>query len=197
MKVDQLNKVFKIVLTIDDIAKTLSISKESARVTANRYVKSGALIRVKRNFYITAKKFENLNESDLFQIANFIETPSYISLLTALSFYGISTQQFQNVIESISLKRTKTTNVKNIEFRFFKIKQSFYSGFSLYENCFIASAEKAFSDAVYLTAIGRYKIDFDAIDFKKVDAKLATRFMKSTNDLAIKLWNKLCKRYKI
>lgn len=195
MKVNQLNKASKIILTIDDIVKNLSISKESARVTANRYVKSGSLIRVKRNFYITATKFENLKESDLFRIANFIETPSYISLVAALSFYGISTQQLQNVIESISLKRTKTSKVKNIEFRFYKVKQSFYSGFSLFENCFIASAEKALSDAVYLTAIGKYKFDFDAIDFNKIDSDLVTGFIKSTNDLAINLWNKLCKRY--
>lgn len=66
-------------LTINDIAKELSINKESAKVTATRYTKSGLLIRVKRNLYITASKFKELKEEELFQIANFIEVPSYIS----------------------------------------------------------------------------------------------------------------------
>lgn len=197
MRINKLNTKAKTLLTIDDIAKTLSISIESARVTANRYVKSGLLIRVKRNLYITATKYLDLKETELFQIANFIETPSYISLTSALSYYGISTQQLQNIIESISWKRTKTSKAPNIEFKFYKVKQSLYSNFSLNEIFFIASAEKALSDAIYLTAIGKYQCDFDAIDFKKIDPVSVSEIIKSTNDLTINFWNKLCKRYKI
>lgn len=79
MKQNILNKSRKMFLTINDIAKELSINKESAKVTATRYTKSGLLIRVKRNLYITASKFKELKEEELFQIANFIEVPSYIS----------------------------------------------------------------------------------------------------------------------
>ncbi len=103
MKQNLLNKSNKIFLTVNDIANELSINKDSAKVTANRYTKSGLLIRVKRNLYITESKFKELKESEIFQIANFIEVPSYISLITALSYYGITTQQSQSVIESVSL----------------------------------------------------------------------------------------------
>lgn len=169
MKQNLLNKSNKIFLTVNDIANELSINKKSAKVTANRYTKSGSLIRVKRNLYITESRFKELNESEIFQIANFIEVPSYISLTTALSYYGITTQQSQNVIESVSLKRTKTLTVKNIEFRFFKVKQSLYSGFIRTDNFFIAEPEKAFADAVYLTSIGRYSLDFEAVNFKELN----------------------------
>ncbi|MFN3694200.1 MAG: hypothetical protein ACK4UV_04250 [Ignavibacterium sp.] len=197
MKQNLLNKSNKIFLTVNDIANELSINKKSAKVTANRYTKSGSLIRVKRNLYITGSRFKELNESEIFQIANFIEVPSYISLTTALSYYGITTQQSQNVIESVSLKRTKTLTVKNIEFRFFKVKQSLYSGFIRTDNFFIAEPEKALADAVYLTSIGRYSLDFEAVNFKELKTKQIDAYLKKTNSLTIKFWNKLCKRFKI
>ncbi|GBD89212.1 hypothetical protein BMS3Abin03_03162 [bacterium BMS3Abin03] len=66
MNINKLNKNKKLILSIEDIAELLSISKESAKVTANRYVKQNLLLRLKRNFYITPNKFENLKEDDLF-----------------------------------------------------------------------------------------------------------------------------------
>lgn len=197
MKQNLLNKSTKLFLTLNDIANELSLNKESAKVTANRYTKSGSLIRIKRNFYITDSRFKELKESEIFQIANFIEVPSYISLTTALSYYGISTQQSQSVIESVSLKRTKTLTIKNIEFRFFKVKKSFYSGFIRTDNFFIAEPEKAFADAIYLTSIGKYSLDFEAINFKKLNVNQIDFYLKNSNSITIKFWNKVCKRYKI
>jgi predicted transcriptional regulator of viral defense system len=197
MKQNLLNKSTKLFLTLNDIANELSINKESAKVTANRYTKSGSLIRIKRNFYITESRFKKLKESEIFQIANFIEVPSYISLTTALSYYGITTQQSQSVIESVSLKRTKTLTIKNIEFRFFKVKKSFYSGFDRTDNFFIAEPEKAFADALYLTAIGKYSFDLEAINFKKLNVNQINFYLENSNLITIKFWNKLCKRFKI
>jgi predicted transcriptional regulator of viral defense system len=197
MKKDLLNNTKKLILTIRDIGKELSICNDSAKVTANRYTKSGSLIRIKRNFYITSQKFKALNESELFQIVNFIEVPSYVSLTTALSYYNITTQQLQNVIESISLKRTKIQIVNNIEFRYYKVKQSFYSGFSNSRSFFIAEPEKAFADTVYLSSLGKYSIDFEALDFKKLNLHKVNSYLKNTNSITIKFWEKLCKHYKI
>ena len=197
MRTNELNKINKPLFSIEDISKNLSITKESAKVTANRYVKQNFLVRVKRNYYITASNFEKLNEPDLFSLANFIQVPSYISLTSALSFYGVSTQQLQNVIESISLNRTKISNVKKIEFQYFKVKKSFYSNFIRNDNFFIATLEKSLADAIYLTSIGRYNCDFDAVDFSKINKSEITYLLINTNEIAINFWSKLCKRYKI
>lgn len=199
MKENLLNKSNKLFLTVNDIANNLSISKESAKVTANRYAKSGSLIRLKRNLYITAEKFRRLNEPELFQIANFIQVPSYISLTTALSYYGITTQQLQNIIESISLKRSKVQIVQTIQFRYYKVKNLFYTAFQMNNNFFIAQPEKAFADAVYLTSIGKYSIDFESIDFKKLNTSKVTEFIETINSssITVNFWERLCKRYKI
>ena len=44
----------------EEIARTLGISKESARVTATRLSRQGALIRLKRNMYLPAEKWAKI-----------------------------------------------------------------------------------------------------------------------------------------
>jgi len=197
MRASELNNLDKLILSIEDIAKTLSINKESAKVTANRYVKNGSLLRIKRDFYITVNKYENLNEKELFRIANAIQVPSYISLASALIYYNISTQQLQGIIESVTTKKTNSVRVKENIFKFTLLKKNFYSDFKLDDDVFIALPEKALADTVYLTSLGRYSCDFDAIDFGKLSKTKITSYIKKTNNKAFKFWESLCNRYKI
>jgi len=197
MRTTVLNNSNKTILSIEDISNILSISKESAKVTANRYVQNDQLIRMKRNYYITPTKFEKLNEEDLFKLANMLQVPSYISFMSALSYYNISTQQVQSVIESAALKRTKNINVENIEFRFILIKEELYSDFIIKKDFFIATPEKSLADAVYLTSLSRYSCDFEAIDFSKINKQKVNLIIEQTNKKTISFWKDLCKRYKI
>jgi predicted transcriptional regulator of viral defense system len=197
MRTSELNNSNKTILNIEDISKILSISKESAKVAANRYVKNNQLIRLKRNYYITPPKFEQLGEEELFKLANIIQVPSYISLTSALSYYNISTQQMQNVIESVALKRTNNYKVENIELRYFIIKKELYSYFIIEKDFFIATPEKSLADSVYLTSLSRYSCDFEAIDFRKINKQKVNQIIKRTNKKTISFWENLCKRYKI
>ena len=197
MNILKLNKYENKIFSTNDIADILSISNESAKVTAHRYLKKGLLIRLKRDLYITTDKFNNLNENELFKLANLIQVPSYISLTTALSYYDVSTQQLQGIIESTAIKRTKSVQAGIIIFNFIKVKKNFYTGFIQKDNIFIATPEKALADSIYLSSMGRYNTDFDAIDFAKIDKALINKFLQQTNNKALTLWNKLCKSYKI
>lgn len=197
MNINKLNRNEKLILSVDDIAEILSISKESARVTANRYAKRNLLLRLKRDFYITPNKFENLKEEGLFQLANYLQVPSYVSLASALSYYNIYTQQLRGIIESIALKRTRTFVVDGIEFRFILVKKDFYTGFVTENSFFIAAPEKALADAVYLSSIGKYNLDFDAVDFSKIGKQKVSKYLKLTNKKAKTFWENICKRYGI
>ncbi len=197
MNTYKLNNNKKLILSIEDIAEILSISKESAKVTANRYVKQKLLIRIKKNLYTTPVKFDNLKENEFFQLANYIQVPSYISFASALSYYNIYTQQLRGVIESAALKRSKTFNVDKIEFRFILVKTIFYTGFVTENNFFIAAPEKALADAVYLSSLGKYNLDFNAIDFGKISKSKVTGYIKLTNSRTKTFWDNLCKRYRI
>ncbi len=197
MNIELLNKSDKFLLEVDDIAKLLSVTKASAIVEASRYSKRGSLIRLKRGLFIVPSKFNSLPEDKLFQIANFLQPPSYVSLTTALSYYEITTQQQQNFIESIALKRTKEFTISNIVFTFTLVKKEFYFGFEPKGNFFIATPEKALADAVYLSALGKYNCDFAAVDFKKVNIKTVEAYLEKTNKKTKEFWDKLCKSYKI
>lgn len=197
MNINKLNMNKKLILSIEDIAEILSISKESSKVTANRYVKQKLLIRIKKNLYITPIKFDNLKENEFFQLANYMQVPSYISFASALSYYNIYTQQLRGVIESAALKRSKTFYVDKIEFRFILVKTIFYKGFVTENNFFIATPEKALADAVYLSSLGKYNLDFNAIDFGKISKSEVNEYIKLTNSRTKTFWDNLCKRYRI
>ena len=107
----------------------------------------------------------------MFFLANRLQVPSYISLGTALSFHGITTQIQQGFFESIAITRTKTIEVKSVQFEYTKIQKNLYFGFTKEKDFFIASPEKAFLDSLYLMSLGRYRLDIDSLDIAKLSKK--------------------------
>ncbi len=167
----ELKKIEKLYFGYEDIARALSITPQSARVTANRYVKKGFLIRAKRNIYLLKDRWLDLTREQKFILANIIQTPSYISLMSALEYYEITTQIQQDFIESIAHKRTKEVELDHTFFNYIKINPVLYSGFFRLRGFFIAPPEKAFLDAIYLKSFGRYQLDISSIDFSKLKRK--------------------------
>ena len=169
MKFLQLQNIEKLYFGHEDIARVLGITLQSAKVTANRYIKYGLLVRLKRNIYVLKEKWTSIDREQEFLLANIIQVPSYISLMTALDYYEITTQVQQDFIESVAVKRTKGVEIDQKYFNFTKINTDLYSGFSRTRGFFIAAPEKAFLDAVYLMSFGRYSFDIPSIDFSKLN----------------------------
>ena len=170
MKIAKLEEINKLYFTVDDLARALCITVSSAKVSASRYFSAGYILRIKRGAYVLKSRWNNLTEPEIFTLANMIQVPSYISLLTALSYYGVTTQLQQGYIESISLKRTKSTETGGIFFSYTRIGKKLYRGFSRKEGVFIASPEKAFLDVLYLSLLGKYSFDTASIDKRKLNA---------------------------
>ena len=175
-KIRDINKLY---FGYEDIARSLGISQSSAKLTAHRYVKQGMIIRVKRNIYILKERWDGFGREQKFIIANIFQVPSYISLMTALDYYEITTQMQRDFIESIVLKRTLTKDIEQTTFNYTKINNNLYGGFIKTQGFFIAEPEKAFLDAVYLMSFGRYNLDMPSIDFGKLDIKKIRRMVKS------------------
>lgn len=197
MKAIKLNEIQELYFSTADIGTVLNISLASARVAASRYAKQKIIIRLKRDLYMLASRIESLKDNERFRIANMIQTPSYISLTSALSYHGVTTQQQQNFIESIALKRTKLVSVNSLTFSYTRIKEGLYDGFDLRDDFFIASAEKALVDALYLTSIGRYSCDFYAINFRRIEKKQVMEYIKRTNRITKNFWKRLCENFRI
>ena len=171
MNIVELQKIKKLYFGYEELSRTLGISTASARVTASRYVKMGLLVRIKRNLYMLREAWTAAGVEEKFILANLGQTPSYISLLTALDYHNITTQMQRNFIESVAVQRTKTISVRGTVFRYSKIASTLYFGFSRKDEYFIASPEKALLDAVYLVSFGRYALDFSSIDHEKINKR--------------------------
>lgn len=170
-----------------DISEILGISLESARVTASRFVKSGFLVRAKRNIYALSDNWERFSREERFIFSNLIQTPSYISLMTAMDYYGVTTLMQRNFIESVAIHRTKQVEIGNTVFNYTKIDKKLYFGFLKEKDFFIAYPEKAFMDSIYLKSLRRYDFDLSSIDFKKLNLsklkKMAGIYPKNTQNL--------------
>lgn len=194
MKYKNLQKLGKrLYFTVDDVSKVLGIKIQSARVQCARCFKQGLFVRLKKNFYVLDQKWKNFPKEDMLRISNFLQVPSYISFMTALSLYEVTTQVQRNFFESASLKRSIRFEIEGAVFNFLKIKKEYYFDFVKKDDIFIATKEKAFIDMVYLYSLGRYKIDFDSLDIGKLNKakmkKILTVFPPKTKSIV----RRLCK----
>jgi predicted transcriptional regulator of viral defense system len=176
MSYERLLTIDKPFFTQHDVAHAIGTKLASAEVLCSRYVKKGLLMRLKRGFYARTETLSHLDQIDLFRIANILQVPSYISLMTALSYYGITTQVQKGFFESISVKRTKTFDVGGLSFHYIKLRPDLYSKFIKRDGVFIALPEKAVLDTFYLASLGRYSLDGFSLDLKMVDEGMLAEF---------------------
>lgn len=191
MKYQRLYKINKLYFGCEDISRALDITMESAKVSGARYVKQGILLRVKRNIYVLKERWKSLDTEDKFKLANLLQVPSYISLMTAMEYYGITTQVQRDYTESIAVKRTKEINIEEAVFSYTKIGRGLYFGFLKKKGFFIAEAEKALLDSLYLTSLKRYNFDLTSIDFSKLDKAKMKKFSRKFPEKvrrALKKW---------
>ena len=187
MKLLELRKIRKLYFGYEEIARVLGINLASARVSASRYVRQGLLVRIKRNMYMMREVWKATTRTEKFLLMNVGQTPSYISLMTALDYYELTTQVQRDFFESVAVKRTKEIKVDGSVFRYSKIASNLYFGFKKEKEFFIATPEKALVDAFYLMSYGRYALDISALDSEKFDkneiARLSLKFPSKTKNL--------------
>ena len=169
MRLLELRTISKLYFGYEELARVLGISLASARISASRYVRQGFLVRVKRNMYVLKEVWDAAGRSEKFLLVNVGQTPSYLSLMTALDYHEITTQVQRDFFESVAVKRTKEIKVEGSVFRYSKIAGNLYFGFRKEKGFFIATPEKALVDAFYLMSYGRYALDISALDSDKLD----------------------------
>lgn len=174
MKILELNNIRKPFFHYLDISKALGISPQSARVTAHRYTKNSLLVRIKPNIFVLSEKWKNFSIENKFEVANLLQVPSYISLTTALEYYGITTQIQRNYIECISIKRSLSKEINEVTFRYSKLSSKLYFAFIKKDGFYIAQPEKALLDSIYLTSLRRYSLDISALSLNQINRKVLT-----------------------
>jgi hypothetical protein len=169
------------------------------------------LIRLKKGLFIVSPTISHKSLSREL-IANHIYGPSYISLESALSFYGLIPEKVYTV-RSITIKRAKNFKTPLGSFEFLTANPDYFPiglRYELVNNEFsfiIASPEKAISDMIIQTsnlrlqslkAVRIYLEDDLRIDFetlKNFDGRIIERCIdKGNKKKELTYLLKLCKR---
>ena len=117
-----------------------------------RWSKNGLLIRLRQGYY-TFPEYKGKSDFTLY-FANRIYRPSYVSLHTALSFYGMIPEAVVQITSVTSLKTASFTNNFG-EYDYKSIKQDLMFGYNLKpiadgKTLQLARPEKALLDLLYL-----------------------------------------------
>ncbi|MBX9850822.1 MAG: hypothetical protein K2X86_03600 [Cytophagaceae bacterium] len=161
------------------------------RKRLTEWQKKGYLQKVVREYYI----FTDISrETSLgWYAANCVFEPSYISLQSALNYYGfIPEGVFQ--VTSITTKRTKDLDTPEIRFIYRNIKKSCYFGYTLMpfiekHHIRLAEPEKALLDLLYLDSSIVNEVDFEAWRFNR-DVILKTVDMSLMEQYALLMENR-------
>ena len=128
MKQDQYQALSsQLYFRVEDVAHLMTITPGSARVLCARYAAKGVFTRLKNNFYMMSHNWQHLRMQDFYKISNFLQVPSYISFMSALSFYGVTTQVQREFVESAAVKRSIHFDIKNRLFYYYKMKERYPS----------------------------------------------------------------------
>lgn len=151
---------------IADAKKIFGVEKENTLYKLlQRLERSEVIKRVVKGKYQFL-----LREVNDFELANFLVNPSYISLESALSFYGIL-PQFPYTITSITPFKSQRIICGDKEYEFTHLESKYFFSFVKKDNFLIATPEKALLDELYFMAKKLRKVHFEDLDLKTIDKK--------------------------
>ncbi len=171
-----ISKIKKNIFTLSDVYKffgdedPLTIKIQLFRFTQKKLIK-----QIKRGIYCFDEK-----EIDEYMLASLLYKPSYISLESALNYYGIIPDvSFE--ITSISPTTTKKIKTNIGVFSYQKIKKELFFGFQTVKtkegNFYLAKKEKALVDFFYIRKI-RVTKDF-RLKLEEFNFRLYKKYLRS------------------
>ncbi len=134
------------------------------RLQLSRWVRDGRLIQIRRGLYTLANPYRKVHPHP-FLVANSIKKASYVSMQSALSYYGLIPEHV-HAVTSVTTCRPGDCDTPLGRFIFRHIKRDLFFGYQQIDagagqKVFIAAPEKALFDIIYLTA------DAEKIDYLK------------------------------
>lgn len=182
MKLEEFKSHFKNVLLIKSEYFDMLPNNLMVRNQVTQWVRKKLLIQLRRGVYILK---ENQNRISKFSLAHILYNPSYISLSSAMSFYGL----IPDVVEQVTSITTKKTylfeNALGV-FTFSHIKKDAFNGFNHEKDehgldFFIAKPEKALIDYIYFNKVKTSDELFESHRlqaFENLDLEMVTEFAK-------------------
>ena len=140
-----------------------NVDPKLIRIQLSRWVRTGKIYKIRRGLYAIAPPYQK-KQPHPFLVANHLQKASYVSLQSALSFYGLI-PEVVNVTTSVSTGRPERLETPFGIYEFRHIKTELLFGYRMLElggqSAFVATPEKALLDLIYLQPGG------DSIDYLK------------------------------
>lgn len=148
------------------INQVLLWEKDFDRNNLTRWCQKGLLVKL-RNQYYSFPEYRQVPDFSRF-VANRIYAPSYISLHSALSFYGMIPEEVVQLTSVTTLKTAKFENAFGT-FYYQNVKPSLFFGYVIKtmpngRGLWFATPEKALLDLLYLNPF--YKTEQDMEEFR-------------------------------
>lgn len=134
--------------------KKFSIANSTFNSYIYKALKDGQIISLKRNYYVTRSFFDK-HKTDtgyLFSLANILLKPSYVSLETALQYYGIFAESVNYTITSVTAALPREFKNRTGVYSYRNIGEKLFTGFKSVKGDFdfmIALPHKAIFDYLY------------------------------------------------
>ena len=148
-----------------NINQVLIWEKDFDRNNLTRWCRKGLLVKL-RNQYYAFPEYRQVPDFSRY-VANRIYAPSYISLHSALSFYGMIPEE---VVQLTSVTTLKTARFENDfgTFHYQNVKTPFYFGFEIKtiqsgRGLLFATPEKALLDLLYLNPYYKTEQDMEEL----------------------------------
>ena len=142
------------------------------RMSLKRLNEKKVIQRICRSYYANPFNLPSLEE-----ISSIIYPPSYISLESALSRWGVLSQ-IPQILTCVTTKLPQkfTTPFGDIEYH--QVKKGYFWGFIQEGNYFMAEPEKALLDYIYLKKEKNLKKTFSELDLKSFNLSKLKSFAK-------------------
>lgn len=134
----------KTVFTLKNLQSLWGSKLETTKILAKRMVDNNLLTRIARGYFSLSDDF------NVYELANLIISPSYVSLHSALFYHGVSFQ-LSSVVTSVSLfNYSREAGAKT--FRYYAMKEGLFyqlEGIHYRDNLSMATPERAVADCFY------------------------------------------------
>ncbi|HVA67074.1 MAG TPA: type IV toxin-antitoxin system AbiEi family antitoxin domain-containing protein [Elusimicrobiota bacterium] len=162
------------VFTDREFRAIAGVSPISAKFLLIRYTRQGLLCRLKRGLYAVKARMPST-----WVIANRLYRPSYVSLSSALSYYGLIPETVY-AVTSVTTKSTREFEARGVSYSYRTIKRSAFSGYRSVEingeSVLMAEKEKALADYLYFVFLKKEpwnrRLNTDGVHRGKLNACL-------------------------
>jgi len=163
-----------------------NVDPKLIRIQLSRWKKAGKIYQLRRGLYSIAPPYQR-QQPHPFLVANHLQKASYVSLQSALSFYGLI-PEVVNITTSVSTGRPERLDTPLGTFEFRHIKTELLFGYRMTElgeqSALIATPEKALLDLIYLQPGGdspAYLKELRLQNIEKLDKDLLRRQSEKFN----------------